>query len=107
MEVINNRQTSIQDKLIGENEKFEKAAEEYKLSDMIQKTRHYHQKLTNLQREMVLLTDRSSVMKLRALKLQEAKQKEALKRELRKQEDMEREEALVARPASRSQPPRD
>ncbi len=97
--MINNKQTVIQDRLIGENEKFEKATEEYKLQNMIQKTRQYHQKLSGLQREMQALGDRSAQMKIRSLKLQEAKQKEALKRELKRQEEAEREEALVARPA--------
>ena len=101
MEVVNNRAISIQDKLIGENEKFEKVAEDYKIEEMIQKTRQYHQKLTNLQKEMVTLTDRSGNMKSRALKLQEAKQKEALRRELKRQDDFEREEALVAKPVSK------
>ena len=98
---MNNRAISIQDKLIGENEKFEKVAEDYKIEEMIQKTRQYHQKLTNLQKEMVTLTDRSSNMKSRALKLQEAKQKEALRRELKRQDDFEREEALVAKQVSK------
>jgi len=101
LEVVNNRSISIQDKLIGENEKFEKVAEEYKMQEMIQKTRQYHQKLTNLQKEMLSLGDRSNQMKSRALKLQEAKQKEALKRELKRQDDFDREEALVAKPVSK------
>ena len=101
LEVINNRQTAITDKLIGENEKFEKVAEDYKIEEMIHKTRQYHQKLTNLQREMVTMSDRSVNMKSRALKLQEAKQKEALKRELKRQDDFEREEALVAKPVAK------
>jgi len=37
LEVVNNRAISIQDKLIGENEKFEKVAEDYKIEEMIQK----------------------------------------------------------------------
>ena len=45
------------------------------MQEMIQKTRQYHQKLTNLQKEMLTLGDRSNQMKSRALKLQEAKQK--------------------------------
>lgn len=102
LEVINNRQTLLQDKLTGENEKFEKVNEEYKINEMIQKTRQYHSKLSNLQREMVVLTDRSASLKTRALKLQESKQKEALKRELKRQEELEKEEALVARPATKN-----
>lgn len=100
--MINNRQTLLQDKLTGENEKFEKVNEEYKINEMIQKTRQYHSKLSNLQREMVVLTDRSASLKTRALKLQESKQKEALKRELKRQEELEKEEALVARPATKN-----
>ena len=102
MEVINNKQVTLQDKIIGENEKFEKVAEEYKIDEMIQKTRAYQAKLSQLQKEMSSLSDRSTGMKQRAMKLQECKQKEALKRELRKQEELEREEALVARPAAES-----
>lgn len=99
MEVINNRQVQIQDKLGGESEKFEKVTHEYKIHEMIQKTRNYQMKLVNLQKEMVSLSERSASMTSRALKLQEAKQKEALKRELKRQEQLEKEEALVAKPA--------
>ena len=74
LEVINNRQTVITDKLIGENEKFQKVSEEYKISDMIQKTKQYQQKLSGLQKEMVTLSERSANMKTRAMRLQEAKQ---------------------------------
>lgn len=98
--MINNRQTVICDKLIGENEKFEKVAEEYKLSEMVGKTRQYQEKLQNLQKEMSALSERSASMKARAMKLQEAKHKEALKRELKRQQELEREEALIARPAT-------
>lgn len=101
LEVINNRQTVITDKLIGENEKFQKVSEEYKISDMIQKTKQYQQKLSGLQKEMVTLSERSANMKTRAMRLQEAKQKEALRREQKRQHAAEREEALVARPASK------
>ena len=98
--MINNRQTVLCDKLTGENEKFEKVTEEYKVSAMVSKTRHYQEKLQNLQKEMSTLSERSSSMKARAMKLQDAKQKEALKREQKRQQDLEREEALVARPAA-------
>ena len=77
-------------------------AEEYKISGMIKKTRAYQSKLNYLQKEMSNLSERSNDMKYRAMKLQENKQKEALRRELKKQEDLEREEAIVARPASTS-----
>ena len=100
LEVINNRQIHIQDKLAGENEKFDKVAEEYKIDDMISRTRAYQNKLNYLQKEMLCLSEKSTSMKIRAMKLQEAKQKEALKRELKKQEEAEREELLVAKPAS-------
>ena len=97
LEVINNRQTVITDKLIGENEKFQKVSEEYKISDMIQKTKQYQQKLSGLQKEMVTLSERSANMKTRAMRLQEAKQKEALRREQKRQQAAEREEALVGK----------
>ena len=100
--MINNKQIHLQDKIIGENEKFEKAFEEHQIDDMIQKTRGYHGKLSQLQKEMSLLSERSNGMKQRAMKLQELKQKEALKRELRRQEELEREEAIVAKPVSSS-----
>jgi len=41
--------------------------------------RFYHQKLTGLQKEMMVLSDRSANMKARALKLLDAKQDEALR----------------------------
>ena len=99
LEVINNRQTTITDKLIGENEKFEKVAEEYKMQEMIQKTKLYKKKLEGLKHEMETMTERSSNMNVRAMRLQEAKQTEALKREAKLNQDREREENLIARPA--------
>ena len=99
LEVINNRQSAITDKLIGENEKFEKVAEEYKMQEMIQKTKLYKKKLEGLKHEMETMTERSSNMNVRAMRLQEAKQTEALKREAKLNQDREREENLIARPA--------
>lgn len=72
-------------------------SEEYKISDMIQKTKQYQQKLSGLQKEMVTLSERSANMKTRAMRLQEAKQKEALRREQKRQQAAEREEALVGK----------
>ena len=85
--------------MIGENEKFEKVAEEYKMQEMIQKTKLYKKKLEGLKHEMETMTEISSNMNVRAMRLQEAKQTEALKREAKLNQDREREENLIARPA--------
>lgn len=100
LELVNNRQALLADRLEVENGKFTQIEKDYNVSDMLQKTRHYQQKLASLQKEMVSLTEKSSSMRSRAMKLQEAKQREALKREHKRQMDMEKEELLVAKPSS-------
>lgn len=47
--------------------------------------RFYHQKLENVHKEMLNLSDRAANLKARSLKLLDAKQEEALKRENQRQ----------------------
>ena len=68
------------------------------LSDMLEKTSFYHDKLVNLKKDMKSLSEKSGQLKLRSEKLQIAKEKEALNREMARVQELEREEALVAKP---------
>lgn len=101
LDIVNSRQAHLADRVSIENDRFQRLKEEFNLEEAIQKTRFYHQKLHNLHREMLLLSDRSANLKVRAMKLLDAKQEEALKRVNRRQMELEREEQLVAKPATK------
>ena len=102
LQKINDKQIELADKVAAENEKYARSEEEFQLDAILDRTRKYHLKLNNLGKEMWILTQRSQTMRQRAAKLHEAKQKEALQREHKRQLDLERENALVAQPASAS-----
>ncbi|XP_062922353.1 biogenesis of lysosome-related organelles complex 1 subunit 6 isoform X1 [Mobula hypostoma] len=62
----------------------------------------YHDKLVNIRREMVMLHERTTRLKRRALKLQQQRQREVLEHEQQREKELERERQLVAKPAKLS-----
>ncbi|KAM9410115.1 biogenesis of lysosome-related organelles complex 1 subunit 6 [Pholidichthys leucotaenia] len=62
----------------------------------------YHNKLVNIRKEMIMLHEKTTKLKKRALKLQQQKQKEALEKEQQREKELERERQLIARPAKRT-----
>ncbi|XP_016343856.1 biogenesis of lysosome-related organelles complex 1 subunit 6 [Sinocyclocheilus anshuiensis] len=72
------------------------------LNALFTEAKVYHSKLVNIRREMIVLHDKTTRLKKRALKLQQHKQKEDLEREQQRERELERERRLVAKPAKRS-----
>lgn len=72
------------------------------LNSLFTEAKVYHNKLVNIRKEMIVLHDRTTKLKKRALKLQQQKQKEALEKEQQREKELERERQLVAKPAKRT-----
>lgn len=64
--------------------------------------KHYHAKLVNIRKEMLMLHEKTSKLKKRALKLQQKRQREELEREQQREREFEREKQLTAKPAKRT-----
>nr|XP_025977026.1 biogenesis of lysosome-related organelles complex 1 subunit 6 isoform X1 [Dromaius novaehollandiae] len=69
---------------------------------LFSEAKHYHNKLVNIRDEMMMLHEKTSKLKKRALKLQQKRQKEELEREQQREKELEREKQLTAKPARRT-----
>lgn len=72
------------------------------LNSLFTEAKVYHNKLVNIRKEMIMLHERTTKLKKRALKLQQQKQKEALEKEQQREKELERERQLIAKPAKRT-----
>ncbi|KAF3832885.1 hypothetical protein F7725_026550 [Dissostichus mawsoni] len=72
------------------------------LNSLFTEAKVYHNKLVNIRKEMIMLHEKTTKLKKRALKLQQQKQNEALEKEQQREKELERERRLVAKPAKRS-----
>ncbi|XP_054465381.1 biogenesis of lysosome-related organelles complex 1 subunit 6 isoform X1 [Anoplopoma fimbria] len=72
------------------------------LNSLFTEAKVYHNKLVNIRKEMIMLHEKTTKLKKRALKLQQQKQKEALEKEQQREKELERERQLVAKPARRT-----
>ncbi|XP_021263635.1 biogenesis of lysosome-related organelles complex 1 subunit 6 isoform X2 [Numida meleagris] len=72
------------------------------INALFSEAKHYHSKLVNIRNEMMMLHEKTSKLKKRALKLQQKRQKEELEREQQREKELEREKQLTAKPARRT-----
>ncbi|KAG7232619.1 hypothetical protein INR49_008320 [Caranx melampygus] len=72
------------------------------LNSLFTEAKVYHNKLVNIRKEMIMLHEKTTKLKKRALKLQQQKQKEALEKEQQREKELERERQLIAKPAKRA-----
>nr|XP_013812496.1 PREDICTED: biogenesis of lysosome-related organelles complex 1 subunit 6 [Apteryx mantelli mantelli] len=72
------------------------------INALFSEAKHYHNKLVNIRNEMMMLHEKTSKLKKRALKLQQKRQKEELEREQQREKELEREKQLTAKPARRT-----
>ncbi|XP_053285883.1 biogenesis of lysosome-related organelles complex 1 subunit 6 [Pleuronectes platessa] len=72
------------------------------LNSLFTEAKVYHNKLVNVRKEMILLHEKTTKLKKRALKLQQQKQREALEKEQQREKELERERQLIAKPAKRT-----
>ncbi|XP_046898054.1 biogenesis of lysosome-related organelles complex 1 subunit 6 [Hypomesus transpacificus] len=71
------------------------------LNSLFTEAKIYHGKLINIRKEMIMLHEKTTKLKKRALKLQQQRQKEALEKEQQREKELERERQLIAKPAKR------
>lgn len=71
------------------------------LNSLFTEAKIYHSKLVNVRKEMMMLHEKTTKLKKRALKLQQQRQKEDLEKEQQREKELERERQLIAKPAKR------
>nr|XP_042701617.1 biogenesis of lysosome-related organelles complex 1 subunit 6 isoform X3 [Chrysemys picta bellii] len=95
-------QVVLLDTLEQEISKFRECNSILDINALFSEAKHYHSKLVNIRKEMMMLHEKTSKLKKRALKLQQKKQKEELEREQQREKELEREKQLTAKPARRT-----
>uniref|UniRef100_A0A8C5VD80 Biosis of lysosomal organelles complex 1 subunit 6 n=1 Tax=Microcebus murinus TaxID=30608 RepID=A0A8C5VD80_MICMU len=95
-------QVVLLDTLEQEISKFKECHSMLDINALFTEAKHYHAKLVNIRKEMLMLHEKTSKLKKRALKLQQKRQKEELEREQQREKEFEREKQLTARPAKRT-----
>ncbi|XP_077419725.1 biogenesis of lysosome-related organelles complex 1 subunit 6 [Vanacampus margaritifer] len=102
LQELTQNQLILLDTLDQEVTKFRECNALLDLNSLFTEAKVYHNKLVNIRKEMILLHERTTKLKKRALKLQQHKQKEALERENQREKELERERQLIAKPAKRT-----
>uniref|UniRef100_A0A8C5SLI2 Biogenesis of lysosome-related organelles complex 1 subunit 6 n=1 Tax=Laticauda laticaudata TaxID=8630 RepID=A0A8C5SLI2_LATLA len=82
--------------------KFKECSSILDINMLFSEAKYYHNKLVNIRKEMLMLHEKTSKLKRRALKLQQKRQKEELEREQQREKELEREKQLTAKPAKRT-----
>ncbi|GFS93003.1 hypothetical protein NPIL_566191, partial [Nephila pilipes] len=85
-----------------ENVRVTDALKSCPLDEMFTRIKIYHQKVLLLKKDMLVIHDRTSKLKKRAMKLQQQKQKEALQKELQRDREIERDKQLAPKIATKS-----
>nr|AAI29407.1 Zgc:158718 [Danio rerio]AAI64576.1 Zgc:158718 protein [Danio rerio] len=93
LQELTQNQVVLLDTLEQEVTKFRDCNAMIDLNALFTEAKVYHSKLVNIRKEMIVLHDKTSRLKKRALKLQQHKQKEELEREQQRERDGEGETA--------------
>ncbi|XP_044135546.1 biogenesis of lysosome-related organelles complex 1 subunit 6 isoform X1 [Bufo gargarizans] len=102
LQELTQNQVVLLDTLEQEISKFRECNSILDINALFSEAKYYHSKLVNIRKEMILLHEKSSKLKRRALKLQQKKQEENLKQEQQRERELEREKQLTAKPAKRT-----
>lgn len=102
LQELTQNQVILLDTLDQEVTKFKDCNALLDLNSLFTEAKAYHNKLVNIRKEMIVIHERTTKLKKRALKLQQQKQKEALEKEQQREKEMERERQLIAKPAKRT-----
>ncbi|XP_004543567.1 biogenesis of lysosome-related organelles complex 1 subunit 6 [Maylandia zebra] len=101
LQELTQNQLVLLDTLDQEVTKFRECNALLDLNSLFTEAKVYHNKLVNIRKEMIMLHEKTTKLKKRALKLQQQKQKEALEKEQQREKELERERQLNAKPAKR------
>ncbi|KAF7647847.1 hypothetical protein LDENG_00165750 [Lucifuga dentata] len=102
LQELTQNQLILLDTLDQEVTKFRECNTLLDLNSLFTEAKFYHNKLVNVRKEMMMLHEKTTKLKKRALKLQQQKQKEALEKEQQREKELEREKQLIAKPAKRT-----
>ncbi|XP_042543666.1 biogenesis of lysosome-related organelles complex 1 subunit 6 [Dipodomys spectabilis] len=102
LQELTQNQVVLLDTLEQEISKFKECHSMLDINALFTEAKHYHAKLVNIRKEMLMLHEKTSRLKKRALKLQQKRQKEELEREQQREKEFEREKQLTAKPAKRT-----
>ncbi|XP_005877632.2 PREDICTED: biogenesis of lysosome-related organelles complex 1 subunit 6 [Myotis brandtii] len=102
LQELTQNQVVLLDTLEQEISKFKECHSMLDINALFTEAKHYHAKLVNIRKEMLMLHEKTSKLKKRALKLQQKRQKEELEREQQREKEFEREKQLTAKPAKRT-----
>ncbi|KAG8001247.1 Biogenesis of lysosome-related organelles complex 1 subunit 6 [Nibea albiflora] len=102
LQELTQNQLVLLDTLDQEVTKFRECNTLLDLNSLFTEAKVYHSKLVNIRKEMIMLHEKTTKLKKRALKLQQQKQKEALEKEQQREKELERERQLIAKPAKRT-----
>ncbi|KAG8575613.1 hypothetical protein GDO81_009613 [Engystomops pustulosus] len=102
LQELTQNQVVLLDTLEQEISKFRECNSILDINALFSEAKYYHNKLVNIRKEMILLHEKTSKLKKRALKLQQKKQEENLKQEQQRERELEREKQLTAKPAKRT-----
>ncbi|KAM5172173.1 biogenesis of lysosome-related organelles complex 1 subunit 6 isoform 1-T1 [Mantella aurantiaca] len=102
LQELTQNQVVLLDTLDQEISKFKECNSVLDINALFSEAKYYHNKLVTIRKEMMLLHEKSSKLKKRALKLQQKKQEENLKQEQQRERELEREKQLTAKPAKRT-----
>ncbi|KAM4675408.1 biogenesis of lysosome-related organelles complex 1 subunit 6 [Discoglossus pictus] len=102
LQELTQNQVVLLDTLDQEISKFKECNSILDINALFSEAKHYHSKLVNIRKEMMMLHEKTSKLKKRALKLQQKKQEDNLKEEQQREREMEREKQLTAKPVKRT-----
>ncbi|XP_009642155.1 biogenesis of lysosome-related organelles complex 1 subunit 6 [Egretta garzetta] len=102
LQELTQNQVVLLETLEQEISKFKECNSILDINALFSEAKHYHNKLVNIRNEMMMLHEKTSKLKKRALKLQQKRQKEELEREQQREKELEREKQLTAKPARRT-----
>ncbi|XP_027544401.1 biogenesis of lysosome-related organelles complex 1 subunit 6 [Neopelma chrysocephalum] len=102
LQELTQNQVVLLETLEQEISKFKECNSILEINALFSEAKHYHNKLVNIRNEMMMIHEKTSKLKKRALKLQQKRQKEELEREQQREKELEREKQLTAKPAKRT-----
>ncbi|KAL4660731.1 biogenesis of lysosome-related organelles complex 1 subunit 6 [Arapaima gigas] len=102
LQELTQNQVILLDTLEQEVTKFKDCNSLLDINSLFTEAKVYHSKLVNIRKEMMMIHERTTKLKKRALKLQQQRQKEALEKEQQREKELERERQLIAKPAKRT-----
>lgn len=102
LQELTQNQLILLDTLDQEVTKFRECNTLLDLNSLFTEAKVYQNKLVSIRKEMIMLHEKTTKLKKRALKLQQQKQKEQLEKEQQRERELERERQLIAKPAKRT-----